>query len=537
MRASARRWVVIAALCAVAGCRDAGETYVVPEAPLPPNTVMLSEMMRGLSATPGFTDALLARMNEGGKRGPSLLTPALMKRLRELILGKDWQGLDRFSGWTMKVISPAVNVVAGVVGKDDKGELQAGTSVAVSAEQMKGFIDLGPFALDKAETVDLNEPSKLPGFATEGVVTELGAGVTHGDEANPELAPLHAESQRLADVLNRVSLNGMDGAGAFRVGGLSEVSEATSSRPSRSSARASDRSSRQPAVEKVKTFSLTPEDVIRDLQATGHTVVVADARYFANFGHFHYKGQDVMMPFWVNSQIEIPGTGQGLGKPRPLLVPVSHAEYEWKVRGPKINADVSYYFGIDGKAEFRTMDTLDQPWLMGRHAHEYQGADAVEVTRLAGRMLLAYVHQHIARPGLPFGGYYALGVCQDGVAAIEKKMTGAATLFPNTADSSLFDDPRDAEVNTLITAIPKDREGKPPEPERVFGSLPTADVATVSIPGFASDLEAVQAAWKNGHVEYEPGPYHWLVVQAEMLGAGAVLALGAIFVRRRMKAA
>ena len=67
-----------------------------------------------------------------------------------------------------------------------------------------------------------------------------------------------------------------------------------------------------------------------------------------------------MAPFWVNSQIVIPGTT------RPLLVPVSHAEYEWKVRGPKMNADVSWYFGIDGKAEFRTMDTLDQPWVMGR---------------------------------------------------------------------------------------------------------------------------------------------------------------------------
>ena len=31
------------------------------------------------------------------------------------------------------------------------------------------------------------------------------------------------------------------------------------------------------------------------------------------------------MPFWVNSQIVVPGTK------RPLLVPVSHAEYEWFV--------------------------------------------------------------------------------------------------------------------------------------------------------------------------------------------------------------
>jgi hypothetical protein len=124
---------------------------------------------------------------------------------------------------------------------------------------------------------------------------------------------------------------------------------------------------------------------------SGHTVVVWDARYFANFGHFHYQGHDVMMPFWVSSQIKIPGTN------RTLLVPVSHAEYEWEIRGPKINADVSWYFGIDGKAEFRTMDTLDQPWVLGRHAHEYRNAAAAEVTRLTGAMSVAYMHQHRAR--------------------------------------------------------------------------------------------------------------------------------------------
>ena len=130
---------------------------------------------------------------------------------------------------------------------------------------------------------------------------------------------------------------------------------------------------------------------------------------------------------------------------RPLLVPVSHTEYEWLIRGPRINAAIAFYFGIDGKAEFRTMDELNQAWVLGRHAHEYSGADAVEVTRLSGLMAVAYMHQHFARPALPFGGYYALGVCQDAVAAIEKKMTGRATLFPNTADTSLFDDPRDTD--------------------------------------------------------------------------------------------
>ena len=486
-------------LLALIGCRGGGDDKV-PEEPMPPNTILLSQMMRELSATPGFTDAMLAELDKGGKKGPALLTPSLLKRLRELILGRDWQGLDRFPGWTMREINPTVRVVGRVVAKDkDVDGLAArhpGTPAGVSgnasaAEQLTASIDLGGYLLGKSETVNMDESSRLPGFLTDGNVSDLGAGVVRGDPANVALAPAHAESQRLADVLNRLSMNGLDGHAPMKVtvaGGSAE----------------------------------TPQQLMQALMDSGHTVVVADARYFANFGHFHYKRQDVMMPFWVNTQVAIPKTGHGLfGKDRPLLVPVSHAEYEWEVRGPKVNAEVSWYFGIDGKAEFRTMDTLDQAWVLGRHAHEYKDADAVEVTRLVGRMSIAYMHEHLARPDLPFGGYYPLGVCQDAVAAIEKKMTGKATLFPNTADSALFDDPRDTEVNALIAAIPKDRNGGAPSPERIFGSLPTTDLQAITIPGLRSDLEAVQVAWQDGELEQTPS---W--IQKTTLRAVGVAAMG-----------
>jgi hypothetical protein len=450
------------------GCKRPDVSYVVPEQPMPANTVLLSQMMRELSATPGFTDALLAQLDKGGKKGPALMTPALVKKLRELILGKDWQGLDRFPGWTMQQVNPTVGVITRVVKKHP--DAASGTPVgapnerwtsAAGKEQIETYLDLGSYSPDKAETVSLDKPSTLPGLSNDTLVSPLGAGVVRGDVANPKLAPMHSDSQRLADVLNRLGLNALEGAATV----TAEVDGKTAT---------------------------TPQALLQALMATGHSVVVSDSRYFANFGHFHYKDQDVMMPFYVNSQIEIPGAK------RPLLVPVSHAEYEWQIRGPKVNADVSWYFGIDGKAEFRTMDTLDQAWVLGRHAHEYRDANAVEVTRLAGEMLIAYVHQHLRRPDLPFGGYYPLGVCQDGVAAIEKKMTGHDTLFPNTADGALFDDPRDAEVNAMILAIPKDRAGAPPEPERIFGSLPTTDYSAITIPGLAADLDAVHAAWQDG---------------------------------------
>ena len=493
------RGVSVGVLLGLIGCRG-DAPYVVPEMPMPANTVLLAQMMRELSDQPGFTEALLAQLNDGGKRGPSLMTPALIDRLRQLILGKDWQGLNRFPGWTMREINPTVRVVSHVAGKNAEvvslaARHPGAPASTVTTEQMKAYIDLGGYTLEKAERVSLDEPSTLPGFTTDGIVSELGAGVTRGDGANPALAPNHAESQRMADVLNRLSLNGLDGNATATVTILGQS-------------------------------ATTPEALVEALTATGHTVEVLDARYFANFGHFHYKGQDVMMPFWVNSQILIPGTK------RPLLVPVSHAEYEWRIRGPKVNADVSWYFGIDGKAEFRTMDTLDQPWVLGRYAHTYSGAEAVEVTRLAGRMVVAYAHQHLARPELPFGGYYALGVCQDSIAAIEKKMTGHATLFPNTADMALFDDPRDAEVNALIDAIPKDRVGELPGPERIFGSLPAADWNAITIPGLTADLVAVHGAWQDGSLERTPSWIRKMVGRALGL-AGVALLLGIVVVRHR----
>jgi hypothetical protein len=489
------------ALLTVIGCKVADVPYVVPESPMPPNTVLLSQMMRELSATPGFTDALLAQLDKDGKKGPALMTRRLIKRLRELILGKDWQGLDRFPGWTMQEVNPVVGVISRVDAKHP--DTPVGTPSGAPTEtwptaktgEITEYLDLGSYSLEKAETVSLDEPSTLPGLSNEALVTELGAGVVRGDVANPKLAPMHPASQRLADVLNRLAMNRKESAGTV----TAEVGGKTAT---------------------------TPQELVQALMATGHSVVVADARYFANFGHFHFKGQDVMMPFFVNSQIAIPGTK------RSLLVPVSHAEYEWQIRGPKVNADVSWYFGIDGKAEFRTMDTLDQSWVLGRHAHEYRDADAVEVTRLVGLMVVAYVHQHLRRPELPFGGYYPLGVCQDGVAAIEKKMTGHDTLFPNTADGALFDDPRDAEVNEMILAIPKDRNGGAPSPERVFGSLPVTDFKLITIPGMTADLEEVHAAWQEGELERTWSWMRKMTVRA--VGAvGVFVVLGVVLWRRR----
>ena len=503
-----RNLTLAAILFAGSGCH---RTYVVPQTPMPPNTILLSQMMRQLSAQPGFTDKLLDQLKKSGTNGPALLTPKLIDELRKRILGSDWQGLDRFPGWTMRAINPTVRVIGHYTGKDQKLEDASAVhpGAPLSAAQAKQYLDLGPYALDQSETVSLDQPSTMPPFTTDGIVTSLGAGVTRGDGPN-DLASEHAESQRLADLLNRLAANKLEGAkpvgayAAYDPGHLTDV---------------------------VNPNVFTPEDLIFELILDHrHTVIVDDARYFANFAHLHYNGQDVMDPFYIDSQIIVPNSGG-----RHLLVPVSHAEYEWHIRGPLINADVSYYFGIDGKAEWRTMDTLDQPWVLERNAHEYTGWQAIEVTRLAGLMTVAYLHLHAAHPTLPFSGYYALGVCQDGVSAIERKLTGNVTLFPNTADTALFNDPRDAEINALIAAIPKDRDGAAPGPARIFGSLPVApgaDPATafnaVTIPGLAADLNLTYVAWRNGDLSHANSHVFYIA-----LGIGLLIAAYIIVRNRR----
>ncbi|HEY4354864.1 MAG TPA: hypothetical protein VGN16_03880 [Acidobacteriaceae bacterium] len=492
------------AMLTITGCRRGNP---VPEGPMPPNTVLLSQMMRELSEQPGFTDALIHQLDGGGKKGPALLTPDLIEELRKRILGKDWRGLDRFPGWTMREINPTVRVAGKIVGKNSEVEGMASVHPGsppppLREDQARQFLDVGPYPILSRVQIDSADPAKTPGFTIDGIISNLGEGVVRGDGANPALAPEHSESQWLANSLNRLAANGLEDSGFATLHWNAE------------------------------RLPQSPEEFVSDLIETGNTVTVTDSRYFANFGHLHYKGQDVMMPFWINTQIAVPDTGGLLRRSRPLLVPVSHAEYEWHIRGPLLNADVSWYFGIDGKAEWRVMDTLDQAWVLKRDAHTYTGHEAVEVTRLASLFAVAYMHQHARRPDLPFGGYYALGVCQDSVSAIEKKMTGRVTLFPNTADVGLFDDPRDTEVNALIAAIPKDRVGAKPEAERVFGSLPTTDFNAITIPGLADDLHATYDAWQNGKLERTHGALFYVAVA----GAGAVAVAGimvALMWRRR----
>jgi len=405
----------------------------------------VSQVMSELSQNPDFVAALYTRLGRNPKAG-GILGPDEIKRLRELILGKNFEALDRFPGMTIPGMGRAVRLAAAAMNHSaDKANPQ-------------------PEVVERADRAAIEEELGIPAAgeppAPDAYLRSLGFGLEAGDRIDPELAGRYADSLRLAEVLNRLSLNSPDNASRYRVviGG-------------------------QPVD--------TPSALMNALTEAGHDLEVRDSRYFANFGDLIYHGRDVFTPFWIDTGITVPGTD------RPLLVPVSHSQHEFVVRGPVVNADLSFYFGIDGEAMFRPSVTRDQAWVMGMVAHRYRGAEALEATRLAGAIVRTYDAIKQRHPDLPFGGYYALGVCNDVNAMIELKMQGETSLFPLTLDPQFFRG--SGEVSRLALRLPLDngRDAKP-EPRRILGSIPVAELSALPLPSLRKDLEEVRTAWESG---------------------------------------
>jgi hypothetical protein len=420
---------------------------------------LFSSFMQKYSETPAFREKVLDVSRSVPKVG-ELLTPDMVRDLRALILGKHWQRVDRFPGFTIGTLNHSVALTMHVAGAASK-------PLTVAA-----LLDVGAYVPGKAGMVDLDQEAAGPSYEEDPqtAVTQLAPGIVMGDGPDPALAPMHAQSLRLAEVLNRLALNAP---------GKPQLT--------------------------VRLQAATYTDagaLIKALAASGEHVQVDDDLYFANFGHLHDHGRDVMMPFWLNTQIVVPASF------RSLLLPVSHSEHELHVRGPLVNADVSYYFGIDGKSEFRTMDSLNQPWVLGRKAFVYHGERAAEAVNLLQEATRVYLALHLAHPELPFGGYYTLGVCQDTNAAIEEKLQGHVILFPLTHDPQYFPTnpaalglaPRDGEYLRLLGEIPSDRGSAEPPVSRVLGALPTTNLDEIAIPGLAQDLKRVQQARSLGLV-------------------------------------
>jgi hypothetical protein len=482
---------LLLAAVSVAGC---GWRKPVDWGPLPGNAMPLSAVMQRVWERPEARQAILDKV--GGLKSDGLpLTPSLLDRLRTLLLGEDWRGLDQFPNFTTQGLTRSVGVVT---------RLGAGakTDAATNARVLRDYLDIGSYEFGKDAVVDLGKPAESV-WDGSGLQNEWGYGVVAGDLPDPKLAPLHGESERLAAVLNRMAMNGYaeDAAGSgAKVGTLTAEMEGQ----------------RADSV----------EGLVGLLTAAGHTVVVRDRRYFANFGHLHYRDgsseRDVAMPFWIDTELWVPGTM------RSLSVPVSHTELEIAVAGPQVNAVLAFYFGVDGKAEFRTTDLKNQAWVMGRTAHTYSGDLAVVAMRLMGAEVRAWEQAHVENPALAFGGYYTLGVCQDSVAVVEEKLTGEVTLYPLTAEAKYFSG--GWEVASLLDKLPSDRDGRAAGVDRILGTLPVESAGEIPFAAMRADVERVEAGERAGVVVWTQGARVAAVVFI-VIGGGAVWMLA----RRRRK--
>lgn len=417
--------------------------------------VLFSQVMQRVSAQPEFRERVLQGIREIPRFG-EILSPDMVQRLRVLILGKEWQRVDHFPAMTVAALNRSVDAASSMAGKASKPLAPA------------DLLDTAEYPLGKAETIDLDHPATTPSYADDPDTAQkqIGFNLTMGDGPDPKLAPMHAASRQLAAVLNRLAMNRATAPDAI-------------------------------AVLDGQRFS-DGESLMRELDRSHHKVEITDDVYFANFGHLHDGGREVMMPFWIDTQIAVPASR------RSLLLPVSHAEYELHIRGPKWNADVSFYYGIDGKAEFRTMDSLNQSWVMHRTLVGYgEPQDTTHVVRLLSSAVRVYYGVRLANPELPFGGYYRLGVCQDVGAALELILQGRTFLFPITHDRAFFprnasSDPRDQEFLTAFDTIPSDRGSEMPPVYRVLGAVPTTEYNDILIPGLGSDLHRVELAYAMG---------------------------------------
>jgi hypothetical protein len=406
-----------------------------------------SRVMSQLSRNQEFIQALVERIGTDPRAG-GILGPEHVQRFREIVLGKQFEALDSFPTMTVREMGQAVSLAATAMSPPKHSETAA--------------TSLPP---ERAPVEPLGIPSGAGAPADDAYLKVLGFDLAVGDRIDAARGPQFGDATRLAEVMNRLARN---------VPGEPSVYTVTVG----------------------ASATRYPEQLLTLLTSYGHSVEVRDARYFANFGDLIYEGRDVLTPFWLDTEIMVPG------QDRTLRVPASHSQHELGVRGPTVNADLAFFFGIDGLAELRPIVTKDQAWTYGHVARTYTGPDALEVVRFMGSIIRTYDRVKREHPDLPFGGYYALGVCNDVNAMIEMHMQGETTLFPLTHDPGLFTG--HGEVDNVVQRLPVDGRDAAarPDPRRVLGSLPVGELSSLALPHLRHDLAIVKAAFDRGTVTY-----------------------------------
>lgn len=397
-----------------------------PEKPArDPRFVTLGQLAEELAHDPKSFDALVDKLGTN----VAFVDDAKKAVLKQLFAAANYEGLDR---------QPELSL----------DELRVGLDLL--AEQRKSTTTFAARATDvKKEALGIPTNKSAPDG--EPFLSDIGLGLKHGDRVHPEKRARFGDSERLAAVLEGLSLKTM-------------------------------------TIDEGDTLIDTPRALAVHLVKTGHTVFVLDQRLAANFGDLEKDGKQVATPLWVS-------TGKKLSDGSALALPVPHAQLLVSVRGPNVNADVTFYPALDlagdgsGGIRFRADLTSDQDWCGFVEAHRYAGAQAIDAVHWMGE-LRRVVDERVRDKNLLLDGYFALGVCTLAPAFVEQALLGEVTLWPLTHDPALWDGATD--VDAVVKKMPRDGRGAViPTDTRLRKSVPWKSLADVPFPHTQRQLQAL----------------------------------------------
>ncbi len=360
--------------------------------------------------------------------------------------------LDQFPGWKIPEVGQGLRA--------ELANLPAGTATP------------GAVPVRKSETLGIPVADQS---APQSKLEHLGMGVYRGDVYDAAKVKRYPDSLRLAELLNRLSLNGTGW------------------------------------VTHQGTTVRSPAGLIRLLERQGHQIEAFDRRSIANFSGLYFKApgatqyREVVAPVWLDSGRPVPG------KSHTLLVPATHSELVITVRGPLVNADLAFYLGIDHQATFRPTAWRRPSWTGSKTVRSFKGRDAIRAVAAAGwvRKNLTQLSADRRLDELQSKAYGQLDVCNDATALVEGRLGLEASHWPLVRLREVY---RDAGGLTRVSdSLPYDTDPNVvPEIDRLIHSLPFAPGEVPDLfPTLASDVDALAAeaarAKRSGMVDAAKG--------------------------------
>ena len=184
------------------------------------------------------------------------------------------------------------------------------------------------------------------------------------------------------------------------------------------------------------------EDFVDALEQTGHTVKMQMRSNMTSFGAgLCVKEGDENKTEWTQIPLAYPlSTGlyarDEAGNDVDVMTLMQHAAILVQINGPLITGNVEWCLSIEGMTGWIPAGSVYRAWAVGPHAVSYHATEALADStgrRTALRLSTtsaAVLNVAGAEGHLLFGGYGALGVCIDSVAAVQQVLTGTCTLYP-----------------------------------------------------------------------------------------------------------